>query len=107
MRPARQPIEGVDKNALVAAIRAHGHRQALPLDKPEDLPRLVKEIARPGDYVVFLGAGNITQWAYALPAQLAARCDDARSGETPLPFPPPRRGRGRQIRGVAWTLTRE
>jgi UDP-N-acetylmuramate--alanine ligase len=67
-----QPIEGMDKNGLVAAIRAHGHRQALALDKPDDLPRLVKDIARPGDYVVCLGAGNITQWAYALPAQLAA-----------------------------------
>ena len=33
---------------------------------------LVKEIARPGDYVVCLGAGNITQWAYALPGELAA-----------------------------------
>ncbi len=67
-----QPIDGVDKNSLVAAIRAHGHRQAIAIEKPDDLPRLVREIARPGDYVVFLGAGNITQWAYALPAQLAA-----------------------------------
>ena len=66
-----QPIEGVDKNGLVAAIVAHGHRQALALPNPEALPAMIKEIARPGDYVVFLGAGNITQWAYALPAQLA------------------------------------
>ncbi|MFV0279566.1 MAG: UDP-N-acetylmuramate--L-alanine ligase [Rhodoblastus sp.] len=66
-----QPIEGVGKNDLVAAITAHGHRQALPLPGPEALPAMVKEIAQPGDYVVFLGAGNITQWAYALPAQLA------------------------------------
>ena len=29
-------------------------------------------IAAPGDYVVCLGAGNITQWAYALPEELAA-----------------------------------
>ncbi|MFO1116306.1 MAG: UDP-N-acetylmuramate--L-alanine ligase [Beijerinckiaceae bacterium] len=67
-----QPIEGVDRDGLVAAIRAHGHRQAIPLEKPEDLPKLVKEIARPGDYVLCLGAGSITQWAYALPAQLAS-----------------------------------
>jgi len=66
-----QPIEGIDKNGLVAAIVAHGHRQALALPNPEALPAMIKEIARPGDYVVFLGAGNITQWAYALPAQLA------------------------------------
>ncbi|MDE2361963.1 MAG: UDP-N-acetylmuramate--L-alanine ligase [Hyphomicrobiales bacterium] len=67
-----QPIEGVSRDDLVAAIRAHGHRQAVALEKPDDLPKLVKEIARPGDYVVCLGAGSITQWAYALPAQLAS-----------------------------------
>ncbi len=66
-----QPIEGMDKNGLVAAITAHGHRQAIALPNPDALPAMVKEIARPGDYVVCLGAGNITQWAYALPAQLA------------------------------------
>jgi UDP-N-acetylmuramate--alanine ligase len=32
---------------------------------------VVRELARPGDFVVFLGAGNITQWAYALPGELA------------------------------------
>src|SRR5476651_497883 len=66
------PIEGADKSALVAAINAHGHRNALALAAPGELAGLVREIARPGDYVVFLGAGNITQWAYALPGELAA-----------------------------------
>jgi UDP-N-acetylmuramate--alanine ligase len=33
---------------------------------------LIRELAEPGDYVVFLGAGSITQWAYALPGELAA-----------------------------------
>ena len=66
-----QPIEGVDKDSLVAAVTAHGHRQAVALPNADALPGIVKEIARPGDYVVCLGAGNITQWAYALPAQLA------------------------------------
>ena len=65
------PIEGVDKAGLVAAIRAHGHRHAVALPSPEDLPRMIRERAGPGDYVVLLGAGNITQWAYALPQQLA------------------------------------
>jgi UDP-N-acetylmuramate--alanine ligase len=32
----------------------------------------VRRLARPGDIVVFLGAGSITQWAYALPGELAA-----------------------------------
>ena len=29
-------------------------------------------VGKPGDYVICLGAGNITQWAYALPAELEA-----------------------------------
>jgi len=66
------PIEGVDKQALVTAINAHGHRHALALPAPDKLAGLVREFANPGDYVVCLGAGNITQWAYALPAELAA-----------------------------------
>jgi UDP-N-acetylmuramate--alanine ligase len=66
------PIEGVDKEALVGAIKAHGHRQAMVLPSPNDLPDIIRDLAGPGDYVVLLGAGNITQWAYALPGQLAA-----------------------------------
>ncbi|HEY5215429.1 MAG TPA: cyanophycin synthetase, partial [Pseudolabrys sp.] len=66
------PIAGVDRDALVAALRAHGHRQAMALAAPDQLAGLVKELAKPGDYVVCLGAGSITQWAYALPAELQA-----------------------------------
>jgi UDP-N-acetylmuramate--alanine ligase len=28
-------------------------------------------MAQPGDYVVCLGAGSISQWAYTLPGELA------------------------------------
>jgi UDP-N-acetylmuramate--alanine ligase len=64
-------IEGVDRDALVAAVRATGHSGARALGSPEELPRIIGEMASAGDYVVFLGAGSITQWAYALPGQLA------------------------------------
>ena len=66
------PIAGADRDALVHGLRAHGHRQAIPLEAPEKLAGLIKGLAKPGDYVVCLGAGSITQWAYALPAELAA-----------------------------------
>jgi UDP-N-acetylmuramate--alanine ligase len=36
----------------------------------EELASLIAGIAKPGDFVVLLGAGNITQWAAALPAEL-------------------------------------
>ena len=64
-------IPGADREALVAAVKAHGHRQVMSLSRPDDIAPLVRSLAQPGDYVVFLGAGNITQWAYALPGQLA------------------------------------
>ena len=66
------PIPGADRDGLVGALKAHGHRRVMALSGPPALPGLIREVARPGDYVVFLGAGNITQWAYALPDQLAA-----------------------------------
>jgi UDP-N-acetylmuramate--alanine ligase len=66
------PIEGIDRDALVEGLRLRGHKQVLPLPSPDDLATLVKELARPGDLVVCLGAGNITAWANALPAQLDA-----------------------------------
>ncbi len=67
-----QPIEGAMKEDLVAAIRAHGHRNVHALASPDKLAGLIHDLAKPGDYVVCLGAGNITQWAYALPEELAA-----------------------------------
>ncbi|MGA8413827.1 MAG: UDP-N-acetylmuramate--L-alanine ligase [Xanthobacteraceae bacterium] len=65
------PIDGVDRDHFVAGLRAHGHRQVIALDGPDQLAGVVRGLARPGDYVVCLGAGSITQWAYALPGQLA------------------------------------
>jgi UDP-N-acetylmuramate--alanine ligase len=66
------PIAGVDRDHFVAGLRAHGHRNVIPLQKSADLAGLVKTLASSGDLVVCLGAGNITQWAYALPGELKA-----------------------------------
>jgi UDP-N-acetylmuramate--alanine ligase len=66
------PIEGADRDALVEGLRRHGHRHVLPLESPAALPALIAAEARSGDLVVCLGAGDITTWAQALPAQLAA-----------------------------------
>jgi UDP-N-acetylmuramate--alanine ligase len=68
-----QPIPGIDRDALVAGVRARGHRNAHPLESPEKLAGEIRKIAKPGDYVVCLGAGNITQWAAVLPKELEGR----------------------------------
>jgi len=72
------PLEGFDKDALVDGLRTRGHRSVVPLPDQEHLAEMVNAIAKPGDYVICLGAGTITGWAQALPGQLAAL-----NGKTP------------------------
>ena len=67
-----QPIAGADRDCLVAGLKSRGHRNVMALERPEDLAGMVSGQAGPGDYVICLGAGNITQWAYALPGELDA-----------------------------------
>ncbi|UWQ27500.1 UDP-N-acetylmuramate--L-alanine ligase [Leisingera sp. M523] len=64
------PIEGAGRDDLVAGLIRHGHRHARAILSEEDLERLVREQARPGDMVVCLGAGTISTWANGLPERL-------------------------------------
>ncbi len=64
------PVPGADSEHLVQGLRARGHRSVTPLKGPEELAGLVAGLAKPGDFVICLGAGTITQWAYALPGEL-------------------------------------
>ena len=66
------PIEGFDRDALVAGLRARGHRRAIALDDERRLAAAVSEEAAAGDMVICLGAGSITNWAQALPGELTA-----------------------------------
>lgn len=65
-----EPIEGVGTKELVERIKTAGHRDARTIESPDEIAPLIASLAKEGDFVVFLGAGNITQWAYALPDQL-------------------------------------
>ncbi len=67
-----EPIEGIDRDALIQGLMARGHRRVLALDAPEDLPATIAAEAAAGDMVVCLGAGSISGWANALPQQLDA-----------------------------------
>ncbi|WP_420005778.1 UDP-N-acetylmuramate--L-alanine ligase [Arenibacterium sp. LLYu02] len=64
------PIEGASRDDLVAGLIRHGHRHARAILSEDDLERLVREQARPGDMVVCLGAGTISAWANGLPERL-------------------------------------
>ena len=65
------PIEGVHHRALAQGLRDAGHRDARVMDGPDELSGVIHETAKPGDVVICLGAGSISQWAHALAGQLA------------------------------------
>jgi UDP-N-acetylmuramate--alanine ligase len=72
------PIEGASRDALVEGLRARGHRNVLPLASPAALAATIESIAKPGDLVVCLGAGSITNWAANLPAEIDQLATGAR-----------------------------
>lgn len=68
-----EPLPGVDHAALVAGMKARGHRAAREIAGAEALAdTLAGEIA-PGDLVVCLGAGDITKWAAGLAPAIAQK----------------------------------
>jgi UDP-N-acetylmuramate--alanine ligase len=66
------PIAGADGKAICRAIRSHGRVEPLLLEKIEDLPRALIQIAREGDVIVTMGAGSIGAAAAELPIALAS-----------------------------------
>ncbi|RCL00704.1 MAG: UDP-N-acetylmuramate--alanine ligase [Candidatus Tokpelaia sp. JSC189] len=69
-----EPIKGIDAQVLVARIKAAGHCVVRYINGPEEIAPLIRKTAKSGDGIVFLGAGNITQWAYDLPRELEEYC---------------------------------
>ena len=64
------PIEGVNRDMLVGLARAPAIATCGARRRRATCRALIWQMARPGDVVVCLGAGNITAWAHALPGQL-------------------------------------
>ena len=58
--------DAVLAEALVAGLKARGHRAAQTVADEEDLAEKLAADLQPGDLVVCLGAGDITQWAAGL-----------------------------------------
>jgi UDP-N-acetylmuramate--alanine ligase len=72
-----EPIKGVDSKALVAGIKARGHRAAAEIAGPEELAEILSATIQQGDIVVCLGAGDITKWAAGLASAIEARKEKA------------------------------
>ncbi|MBR7158911.1 MAG: UDP-N-acetylmuramate--L-alanine ligase [Alphaproteobacteria bacterium] len=65
-----EPLEGVNKESLAIGITKCGHRHVICLEDTENLAELIAAEAEPGDFVIFLGAGNISSIAYSIPEKL-------------------------------------
>ena len=70
-RAGEEPIKGFDEVSLVAGLKSGGHRDAQVIENEKEIAALISQITKPGDYVIFLGAGSVSQWANALPDELA------------------------------------
>lgn len=68
-----QPIAGTNAERLVQAIREHGHHDANYVPDKASLPEVLERIARPGDVVIALGAGDINGAVRGLKARLEAK----------------------------------
>ena len=65
-----KPIAGATGEALVEAIRAHGHHNVRHIADKRQIGAALIELARPGDLVIALGAGDINASARELLAAL-------------------------------------
>ena len=68
---AGETPNGFDRDKLIEGIRGTGHSRVYPVENEEMLTDTVARMARPGDLVIGLGAGTITEWAHALPTRLS------------------------------------
>jgi UDP-N-acetylmuramate--alanine ligase len=72
---SEKPIEGVTAEALANAIRRHGQKDVTFIADREAIPDHLAGIAKPGDLILTLGAGNIWQAGEALLERLAEKVD--------------------------------
>lgn len=68
-----EPLPGVDHAALVAGMKARGHRAAREIAGADALADVLAAEIAPGDMVVCLGAGDITKWASGLAPAITAK----------------------------------
>ena len=67
------PIPGVHSQSLVQRIRERGHPDARYIGSRQDLPALFAQLARPGDLILTLGAGDISASADEILSALRSR----------------------------------
>ncbi|MFA6233066.1 MAG: UDP-N-acetylmuramate--L-alanine ligase [Bacteroidota bacterium] len=71
--PARErPIQGVTGELIADAARSFGHKNVMYVPDKNDVPALLREVVRPGDLVITMGAGDIYKYGAQFIEQLEA-----------------------------------
>jgi len=65
------PLEGISHHSLARAMHGAGKDDVFVAENPDDIVLLISRTANDGDIVIFFGAGHSTEWAHAVPHQLA------------------------------------
>ena len=73
IRRAKRRSQASIITTLANGIRAKAIARSTRSTSAASLPPMIKDLAKPGDTVVCLGAGNSTEWAHALPEWLGKR----------------------------------
>jgi UDP-N-acetylmuramate--alanine ligase len=61
--PSREkPIEGVTGKLIADVAKEYGHRKVHYVEDKTDLPAQLKEIVKPGDVIITMGAGDIYKY---------------------------------------------
>lgn len=61
------PIEDINSLTLVKNIKSQANKDVNYAEDIDSLVKILSKKAKEGDFVICLGAGNITKWAYSLP----------------------------------------
>ena len=69
---SEQPMEGVDSRLVVKAARKHCRGEVERIEEKEFVPAHLSRIAKPGDTILFQGAGDVFRLARVTAARLAA-----------------------------------
>lgn len=64
------PIQNISHQELANAVRTHFSGDVYTIESESELAPLIAQMAQSDDYVILMGAGSISQWAHALPAQI-------------------------------------
>jgi len=84
-----RPLAGVSADLILDALRVLSSQEVVRVKGRADGPDTIAALLRPGDFVLTLGAGDVSRWGDAI----LERYQELRTGDREVEAPPAARGR--------------